>query len=600
MENLKKTVARLYSVFKKDKYFIFLSLSFFIFLALYWGKFGDPVIDCGREAYIPFAMADLGKVLFKDIICIYGPVPYYLNAFIVKLFGANFNTCYLIGVMLSYLFLFGIYNLAKRFLNANLACLYGFIILFVCVLNPSISNFIFPYSYAIVYSLVFAVFHLIFLFKFIDSVSFRAPDYKKLCVSALFLALCLLSKLDFIPCILPFLIILAVYRKVLSPRVFAKICLSFLIPFFAVILILIFQHVTFQNLIFNFKMISNMAHSPSLQYFYTVCTGYFFDFKKTFMFIPKFLLLSLIFIITGILGYFTFKIKNTFLKISTVFIISIFFAAVLFVLNLVRYIFLYLPLLILTFFIIKIFIFGFKKFKTPETRFSCSDVEIYSFILFSILFSLKTLFGLFHELYGTFYLPFVLLSFLIIILIIIKNHKPLAIEAIKTISIVIIAVFALQNFLIFFTVKNTPLKTPSGVIYMEKPLAASMDNAIKYLKADLKENDTVLVLPEGLIINFILKKESPFYNTSFTPLDFDAYGEEYLIENLSNSVPKYLLIFKRNYNDYGKNFICEDFGQKFCEKIDEIYDKNDILNDKSVETPSDSYLIRIFERKDND
>ena len=53
-----------------------------------------------------------------------------------------------------------------------------------------------------------------------------------------------------------------------------------------------------------------MAHSPSLEYFYSVCTGYFFEFKKTFMFVKEFLLSSAILLLTGILGNFALKIKN--------------------------------------------------------------------------------------------------------------------------------------------------------------------------------------------------------------------------------------------------------------------------------------------------
>ena len=56
-----------------------------------------------------------------------------------------------------------------------------------------------------------------------------------------------------------------------------------------------------------------MAHSPSLQYFYSLCTGYFFEFKKTFMFVKEFLLSSAILLLAGILGNFALKIKNNFL-----------------------------------------------------------------------------------------------------------------------------------------------------------------------------------------------------------------------------------------------------------------------------------------------
>ena len=53
-----------------------------------WGHCGDLILDCGREAYIPYAIAH-GKALYRDIFCIYGPFPYLFNTFFYKIFGAN-------------------------------------------------------------------------------------------------------------------------------------------------------------------------------------------------------------------------------------------------------------------------------------------------------------------------------------------------------------------------------------------------------------------------------------------------------------------------------------------------------------------------------
>lgn len=602
MEALKKTALILKNTLFKDKYFVFLSVFFFIFLTLYRGRFGSIIIDCGREAYIPYAMADLGKVLFKDIVCIYGPVPYYLNALFVKLFGAALNTMYFIGALLSYIFLFGIYNLANRFLKAHLTFIYCLIILFVCILNPSISNYIFPYSYAIVYALVFAVFHLVFLFKFVDETALRNLDCKNLCISALFLALCLLSKLDFIPCALPFLLTMFKYRKNLALKNFGAILFSFSVPFFILLSILIFQKVSLQNLIFNFKMISNMAHSPSLKYFYTVCTGYFFDFKKTFMFVPQFLSLALIFIVSGFLGYFASGIKKTpfrFFVYSAIILIS---AGLFFHFELIRYIFLYMPLIVLGFLVLKFLKYIFftcKKFKNPSAALSDNGIIIYSFILFSLLFSLKTLFGLFHELYGGFYLPFILLSFLIIISLIFKNYFAIVSEMLKTSGIIIIFIFIVQNFLIFFGVNAVSVNTPAGTIFTEKPFADSFNTAIKFLKNNLHEEDEILPLPEGLMLNFVFKNDYKFFNTSFTPLDFDAYGEDYLVHRLLLNKPRYIIWFLRSYEDYGKTFLCKDFGQEFCRVLNENYILKSLQN-KDETTFLNPQTVRIFERKNND
>ena len=589
--------------FIKDKNFLFLSILFFTFLVMYWGRFGDPVIDCGREAYIPYAMADLGKVLFKDIICIYGPVPYYLNAFFVKLFGANLNTMYIIGAALSLIFLFGFYKFSKRFIGPGLAFALSGITIACCIFNPTIFNYIFPYSYAMLYSLVFALFHLIYLFKFIDEIesleNSSLLSLRNLYTSAFLLSLCLLSKFDFIPCVLPFLIVLFKYRKMLNLKAFLHIVAVFLIPFLILFLIFLIQKVTLQDLMFNFKMISNMAHSPSLEYFYKFCTGYFFSFKKTFMFIIPFLISVICLAIAGFLGYFASKIKNKFLQICMQIIISVIFGYIIWAFTL-KYVFTYYPLFVLIFFILQCFILLFKWYKTKGLVLEKEEFLILLFILTTLLFSLKCLYGLFYSVYGTYYIPFILLSSIIAFLIVFEKQKNAVTIGLKTSLFIIIAIFTIHNHFVF-DYKTAPLKITQGKFFTQKSVAYSMNNAMQYLNKKLQKNDTVLALPEGLMVNYLLKKPSPFYNTSFTPLDFDAYGEDYLVKKLLLNRPKYIVMLSRRYADYDKTFLCADFGQKFCSVVGQNYAFDFQFVGKGEESfagrEQDMYLIRVFERK---
>ncbi len=59
---------------------------------LSWQKWCDPIIDFGRELYIPWVLSQ-GKVLYKDInMFFYGPFSYYVNALLFKIFGIHINT----------------------------------------------------------------------------------------------------------------------------------------------------------------------------------------------------------------------------------------------------------------------------------------------------------------------------------------------------------------------------------------------------------------------------------------------------------------------------------------------------------------------------
>jgi hypothetical protein len=56
------------------------------FLATSWRKWPDPLIDFGRELYVPWRLAQ-GAVLYRDVEDIFGPLSQYFNAGLFALFG---------------------------------------------------------------------------------------------------------------------------------------------------------------------------------------------------------------------------------------------------------------------------------------------------------------------------------------------------------------------------------------------------------------------------------------------------------------------------------------------------------------------------------
>ncbi len=580
MEVLKKT----WAVLKKNGYFSILSLIFFGALVLLWGRFGDPVVDCGREAYIPFAMADLGKVLFKDIVCIYGPVPYYINALVVKLFGASFGVMQAIGAFFAYMFLFLFYSFSKRFFGAAPAFFMSFLVLVSCVFSVHIFNYIFPYSYAMLYALVFSLLALFFIFKYSDT---KKAEF--LYLTAFFLSLCILSKYDFLPLILILPLILLLYRKNISSKNILCILFSFFVPFFALILILLIQKVTVSDFLFNFKMISNMAHAPSLEYFYKTQTGFHFVPEKLIKLLKPSMLSLIMFGIFFFSAFYLCKVKYVILRYGTLSLLLI-FSLICF-----RPVFFLFPLIIFLAFFGRVVYLLVKKrlFSIPE-----EEIPEYLFVFFTILISLKTLFDLNLDVYGTFYLPCVLLSFYILLFLF---FKPTQISRSRYLCGINFLNIVLSAFFLFYTVKYyaftkvVPVKTPMGTMYSVQAIAEPSNFAIRFLEQKLKKNESFLMLPEGLFFNFVFKNEYKYFNTSFTPLDFDAYGEEYLIKSVMENLPKYLLITNRNTEEYGYAFICRDYGLNFCAALNNMYE---FRAASCKDCKNGDFAVHIFERKD--
>jgi hypothetical protein len=67
---------------------VFLALAVVFTLVASWRKWPDPLVDFGRELYLPWRLSE-GAVLYRDIDHLYGPFSHYFNALIFRIFGTG-------------------------------------------------------------------------------------------------------------------------------------------------------------------------------------------------------------------------------------------------------------------------------------------------------------------------------------------------------------------------------------------------------------------------------------------------------------------------------------------------------------------------------
>jgi len=83
------------------------------FLALSWRKWPDPLIDFGRELYLPWRLAN-GAVLYRDVDDFYGPLSQYFNAGLFRLFGPGLMVLVTANLAVFVAILVTIYRLFRR------------------------------------------------------------------------------------------------------------------------------------------------------------------------------------------------------------------------------------------------------------------------------------------------------------------------------------------------------------------------------------------------------------------------------------------------------------------------------------------------------
>ena len=69
------------------------------FLNLSWRKWPDPIIDFGRELYLPWRLTQ-GAALYRDMLHMYGPFSPYFNSVVFRLFGTSLNSIIAVNILI--------------------------------------------------------------------------------------------------------------------------------------------------------------------------------------------------------------------------------------------------------------------------------------------------------------------------------------------------------------------------------------------------------------------------------------------------------------------------------------------------------------------
>jgi hypothetical protein len=126
-------------------------------LAWTWGTWPDPIVDFGRELYVPWQLTQ-GKILYRDIAYFNGPLSPYFNAAVFEIFGVSLRSLEIVNIILLAALTWMIWHLWRLIADeftATIAC-----IVLLCVFSflrlSGIGNynFITPYSHEITHGIV--------------------------------------------------------------------------------------------------------------------------------------------------------------------------------------------------------------------------------------------------------------------------------------------------------------------------------------------------------------------------------------------------------------------------------------------------------------
>ena len=125
-----------------------------------WNKWADPLVDFGRELYTPWRLAE-GQVLTQDIATLFGPASQYFNACCFDWFGTGLLTLTVCNLLILAVLTAVLYVLVSQLCDratATVACLAQLIIFsFSQYVLESNYNFVAPYAHEATHGLVLNV-----------------------------------------------------------------------------------------------------------------------------------------------------------------------------------------------------------------------------------------------------------------------------------------------------------------------------------------------------------------------------------------------------------------------------------------------------------
>lgn len=551
----------------------------------------NPAIDTGRELYIPLRMLN-GEVLYRDIVNIYGALAYQVNALLYMVFGVNLNALRIFGVLNSTLIIWIFMLICGEIFpkkndtaeKGNLSGQNGIwqfavIPLVVGVCSLGTFNYTLPYSFAMTYGLSAFLASVLFFIKFVKN------DNPKFAYYACLLAgIAVACKYDFLLFAFFMFGYILVNKKISTIDVLISFASLVIVPFLS-IGALFLQGMQMSDLQGAFALVKAIGRTYSLKYFYSHFSGaclciavLSYSSVKTLMLVA----------ITAIVTFSKKWCQNDKFLLGLVYAFAL--AGIVYV-GFSGY-----SLLA----IVNALIFCIFYKKIVQNR------PLFVFMISAILFSFKTFFAVNIDVYGTYTMPLIILSIAAFLFNVNYSEN---IEVKKTVnsfaSILLIGFLFLSGAksaltLILKTngvipvvaIKNTnSVIKATNSVFVYRQVAKTLNEAIEYVENNTKETDKVVVIPETMYLNFVTKRPADNIFDSLTPMYFETFGEEFVINHFEQSRPEYFILNNRDTSDYGKRYICTDYGKQFCRFVEEKYTNTATFGDGQ-------YVMKLYKRND--
>jgi len=526
-----------------------------------WGHWGDLQIDSGREMYVPASILQ-GKLLYRDLWYMYGPLAPYMQALAFRIFGVSLNVLYGLGLTLTITCALLIFEIARQFDLVIPAAAAPAIFFLAESFSPFIFSFVFPYSYSASIACVLGLACLYFALRHA-----RRGRTREVALAALFAGIAVLTKQEFgLACLL--LVAFEVTASSILQRAFriwmrsTAVCIAGLSPAIAVYGWFIWK-VSARTL-----LLVNWSSTPGTYFMRTL--GKRTTAAQGFRFIPLEWLFSLDSAVISLGLWFAIAVANcvairrlrlrSSLSMATLVLADLLVALVALQLDAKSEA---LPILLAQavfpkgIFLLGLFFVGQAIWKMRHPRDRAIALADACLGIYAMAVGLRVMMelapGRFH--YATFFNPPIFIVFVVMISRVIRfacqSIDKKSLDRLVGVMISVEAGLLLMGFVPKPDLLPTPLKTDFGTIYTTPGMAAVFPQVISFMKEHTRNKRDIVVLPEAPSLYFFAGMQAPTRWYTAEPGIIDPVHQEELARNIAANNVEYLLIPTRSVKEYG-------------------------------------------------
>jgi 4-amino-4-deoxy-L-arabinose transferase-like glycosyltransferase len=120
---------------------------------------------------------------------------------------------------------------------------------------------------------------------------------------------------------------------------------------------------------------------------------------------------------------------------------------------------------------------------------------------------------------------------------------------------------------------------------------------LRELNQKLRPGESFLVLPEGVLLNYLARVPAPAKYINYMPPELLMFGEERMVADLRAAAPAAIVLLHKPTAEYGFPWFGVDYGKLFAAWINESYAKGALYGDEPLRTGS-RFGARVLWRKD--